>query len=279
MEIRYERNAQGMFDNTPAGSWRENRLQKINPFRKKETVYEFVPTTEAQTLLDEYSSRIGRDMKVKHFGEEQLEDARRNVPNLDFTAEPTGGVFQPHTPDRVFLQKDANLATLVHELEHAADPNVSQQAYAQFVAELEADSPVHNYYMSIPNSDQRANIFRHYSQGPLRTYDYELLAEKAASDYEKKRGFDYKDIGDYPSHYLNEYMDNWTTSPAWRHYESTTNPDPFMEETGFSRARPYQKAQKEYVDELRSDDVFRGAVDEYFNKSKAIYDRYTGTGS
>ena len=277
MEIRYERNADGMFDRTPAGSWRE-RFVTNRRGRDGKYVYDFVPTSEAQALLDDYSSLIGRDMQVKHFGEKQLAQARKDVPKLGIDTDTTSGVFHSSTPDRVFLQKDANLATLVHELTHALDPNLSQQAVDQFATELEANSPVHNYDMSIPNSDQRANIFRHYSQGPLREYDYELLAEKAASDYERKRDFDYPDIGDYPRYYLNRYMDNWMTSPAWRHYESTTDPTN-TEDTPFSRARPFIKRQKEYADELRSDDVFRGAVDEYFNKAKTIYDSYKGNGS
>jgi len=280
MEIRYERNAQGMLDNTPAGSWRPNRLQLINPFRKEETVYEFVPTPEAKALLDEYSSLIGRDMQVKHFGEEQLAQARKDVPKLGIDKTTNSGVFHPSSPDRVFLQKEAPLSTLVHELRHAADPNVSQQAYDQFTKELLEGSPVPaNSGVKSWSKDQRANIFKHFSKDPLRTYESEILAEKAAADYEKSRGFDYRDIGDYPGHYLQKYIMGWTTSPEWAEYVATTDPDPFMGEIGFSRARPYQRAQQKYIDELRSDDVFRGAVDEYFNKAKTIYDSYKGIGS
>ena len=273
MEIRYERNADGMFDRTPSGSWRE-RFVTNRRGRDGKYVYDFVPTSEAQALLDEYSSLIGRDMQVKHFGEKQIKEAKKNVPGLDFEKNTRGGVFQPRTPDRVFLQKDAPLSTLAHELEHAADPNVSQQAQDQFVRNLEAGVPVSDGSRDWRN--ERADIFNYYTQGPLRTYENELLAEKAASDYEKSRGFDYRDIGLYPSHYLDKYMGNWETSPAWHHYLETTDPNN-MEEIGFSRARPYQRAQQEYVEDLRSDPVFREAVGDYYNKAETIYNRYKGT--
>ena len=259
-----------MFDRTPAGSWRE-RFVTNRRGRDGKYVYDFVPTTEAQELLNEYSSHIGRDMQVKHFGEKQIADARKNVPGLNFDTHERGGVFDPSTPDRVFLQKDASLATLAHELKHASDPNLSQQSFDQFIRNLEAGAPVSNGSKDWRN--ERADAFKYYTQGPLRTYESELLAEQAASDYEKGRGFDYRDIGAYPSHYLNKYIKHWETSPAWHQYLETTDPTN-MDDISFRRARPYQKAQLEYEEDLKNDLIFNDAVDEFLNSAEDIYNRY-----
>ena len=268
-------------DYTPAGSW-DKRF-----FRGKggRHTYDFVPRTEAQALLDEYSSNIGRNMKVKPFGKEQLEGAKRTIPGDSWDTLQSGGVFEPWRPDRVYLQKNASLDTLAHELAHAADPNVSQQAYDQHFREMQAGPPIadddgdrvaDDDGITPWRGDQRANDFRHYAKDALRSYESELLAEKVASDYARSRGFNYPDIGEYPAYYLDKYMNNWETSPAWREYVATTDPNN-MEEIGFSRARPYQRAQQEYVEDLRNDHLFREAVGDFFNTAKTTYDRYKGT--
>ena len=84
--------------NTPfnrAGRYRDNYLEQIFG-RPKETRY--VPSKEAQRLLDEFSENIGREMQIKPFSDEDVEKSKIALKN----ERGASGLYKPDETNAVY---------------------------------------------------------------------------------------------------------------------------------------------------------------------------------
>ena len=169
-----------------AGRYRDNYLEQIFG-RPKKTRY--VPSKEAQRLLDEFSENTGREMQIKPFSDEDVEKSKIALKN----ERGASGLYKPDETNAVYLRDEAGLTTLVHELAHASDPQLSLDNVMGLNKYMQ-QGPVPDNLGPTPNAvsyfdkGNRADAFGHYSRGPLHVYEAEVLAEKAADDYVKERG-------------------------------------------------------------------------------------------
>ena len=250
-----------------AGKYEDNFLGGF--FGRPKT--KFVPTQEAKEILKEYSEKIGRDMKISPMSNEQFTESQGVLGQQG-----ASGLFQPKTPDTVYLGDDVDMTTLVHELKHAEDPKMNLDNAIKFaemyslgpIADnigLEGDPNALHYF----DKDNRTKAFEHYSSDPLRTFEAELLAEKEAADYAKNKGKEYfRPIDAYPGDYIRKFMNRATTSKGLQDYGA-------LGETKYTPAvRRYQHDNQQLQEELQNDPEFTGAVNNFFDSVRNIRDNY-----
>ena len=188
-------------------------LDRLNPFTPI-GAKKFIPSSEAQLLLDEYSKKIGRQMHVVPFTDKHIEEAK-DAYGPDFSPK---AKFSNDRPNLVYLSEDSPIPTLVHELEHALDPNLANKNVRRLKKEYEAGVPIADDFGDRVADDDGVNpwmgdtnaiMFGHESSHPLHTYKAELLAEKAASDYVRSKGGTHRPINLYPKTYLDKFIRDW----------------------------------------------------------------------
>tara|TARA_R100000742_G_C4249804_1_gene68242 strand:+ start:79 stop:900 length:822 start_codon:yes stop_codon:yes gene_type:complete len=260
--------------NTPfnrAGRYRDNYLEQIFG-RPKETRY--VPSKEAQRLLDEFTENIGREMQIKPFSDEDVERSKIALRN----ERGASGIYKPDEINTVYLRDKVPLTTLVHELAHASDPQLSLDNVMEIGNHM-SQGPVPDNWGPTPNAvsyfdkENRADAFRHYSREPLHTYEAEVLAEKAADDYVKEKGkghFNYRPIDEYPRMYIDNFLNEVFTSKGLLDYgnsgESKYNPS----------VRRYQYDQEQLDREIDQDPRMQEEIQRFNNRVQSINDKYIG---
>ena len=260
--------------NTPfnrAGRYRDNYLEQIFG-RPKETRY--VPSKEAQRLLNEFSENMGREMQIKPFSDEDVERSKIALRN----ERGASGIYKPDEINTVYLGDKVPLTTLVHELAHASDPRLSLDNVMEIQKHM-SQGPVPDNWGTTPNAvsyfdkENRADAFGHYSREPLHRYEGEVLAEKAADDYVKERGkgyFNYRPIDEYPRMYIDNFLNEVFTSKGLQDYRNSG------ESKYNSSVRRYQYDQEQLDREIDQDPRMQEEIQRFNNRVQSINDKYIG---
>ena len=160
--------------------------------------YSFVPSTEAQQLVD--FIRNTKNLNI---------DIRPNSPEAPKTA---GGYYTALSPDgghsdpdkrAIYLNPETgSLFTLAHESGHALDPTLPKEVMSETQGRENFDQILSPYF------GNPAEFLGQYlaTQGPRGRLRSELEAQRYADDYYKSRGLEdnrsKEDLGVYPMDYI-----------------------------------------------------------------------------
>ena len=195
----------GYFEDRP---W----LDRINPLTPTHSK-RFVPSPEAQLILDDFSKKHNKQVNVLPLPEKRIppEDIK-GVLGAYFPYDLRGGPLDPFTRN-IYMNKDENLAgawTLAHELGHAQDPSMKYFPLKRLAGTF------HNLTGNLFNKPDiswmsgnyptQGELHQHNSKYPLQTFKDEIDAQVYAREAYKKPGVSDEtsrgDLFGYPGSYI-----------------------------------------------------------------------------
>ena len=235
-----------------------DRLNPFTPFNKKK----FVPSEQAQDLLNEYQTKYGKKIRVLPTQTSDLGGADAgSYGGLFKPFAVRGGSFDPFEryvylnptyekirdeKGKVIDTKPARTFVLAHELGHAFDPNLKKSTYRgelptgikriaggiiDALTKDKTDFDKRTYlYDKLPNFNSRADAYNFFGKHAMEKFTSELDAQKAAKDFFDSRGI--KDssasgymepLDVYPASYLIGY-DRGITDPNYAQGIGQLNP-------------------------------------------------------
>lgn len=235
-----------------------DRLNPFTPFNKKK----FVPSEQAQDLLNEYQTKYGKKIRVLPTETSDLGGADAGSYGGYFKPQAgRGGSFDPFEryvylnptyekirdeKGKVIDTKPARTFVLAHELGHAFDPNLRKNPYrgelpggikrlaggivdALTFGKTDLDKR-NNYFGEIPQFKSRADAYNFFGKQAMKKFTSEMDAQKAAKDFFDSRGIEdssasgyMEPLDVYPASYLTGY-DMGITDPNFAQGIGMLNP-------------------------------------------------------
>jgi len=217
-----------------------DRLNPFTPFNKKK----FVPSEQAQDLLNEYQTKYGKKIRVLPTQTSDLDGA--DAGSYGGLFKPfafRGGSFDPFEryvylnptyekirdeKGKVIDTKPARTFVLAHELGHAFDTNLRKTPYqgelpggikrvagglvdALTFNKTDLDKR-NNYFGKVPQFKSRAEAYNFFAKEAMKKFTSEIDAQKAAKDFFDSRGIEdarasgyFEPLDAYPATYLEGY--------------------------------------------------------------------------
>ena len=235
-----------------------DRLNPFTPFNKKK----FVPSEQAQDLLNEYQTKYRKKISVLPTRTSDLGGADAGSYGGFFKPFAVrGGSFDPFEryvylnptyekirdeKGKVIDTKPARTFVLAHELGHAFDPNLRKNPYrgelpggikrlaggivdALTFGKTDLDKR-NSYFGEIPQFKSRADAYNFFGKQAMKKFRSEMDAQKAAKDFFDSRGIEdssasgyMEPLDAYPASYLTGY-DMGITDPNFAQGIGMLNP-------------------------------------------------------
>ena len=266
-----------------AGSFEDRPfLDRINPFTPIQSK-RFVPSEEAQILLDNFKERTGKNVNVLPL-RENFNNFKKDIQGFESvggvfpSGDLIGGPLDPRNRD-VYLNKDytsagaPSLFVLAHELGHAGDPELKSRPGDVF------RDKVSNAFGNITKGRFAGSgefpgygvVHETYKKNPLEIFRNEIKAQKYAKDAYENLGvqddFSKQDLFNYPYSYIQDFNKEFIRPriPQLNYPENAS----WDEEKQFFDDRAKQNAQLRMQNER-----FAGSRGDLINQAKLISEEF-----
>jgi len=168
------------------------------PVNSTNQPYSFVPSTEAQQLIDLIRNTKNLNIDIRPTSPEESEA----VGGYYTPFSPEGGHSDPDKRTIYLNPKTASLFTLAHEAGHALDPTLTKGNMSEMQGRINFGQIMSPYF------GNPAEFLGQYlaTQGPRSRLRSELEAQRYADDYYKSQGLEdsrsKQDLGVYPMDYI-----------------------------------------------------------------------------